>query len=123
MPPLWQVLDNLLYNAVRFSPEGGAVEVRLVHEDGFWRCEVADRGPGIDVGQRATLFQKFHRGTVRTADGDEGSGLGLYIAATLMRAMGGDIDYRPVEPHGALFRLTFGMRKAGDSAYQAAAAG
>lgn len=107
---LGQVLDNLLFNAVKFSPEGGAVEVRLVHEEGLWRCEVADRGPGIPVGEHAALFQKFRRTTARTADGEQGSGLGLYIAATLMRGMGGDVDHRSVEPHGAVFRLTFGGR-------------
>lgn len=109
---LGQVLDNLLFNAVKFSPPGGAVELRVLHEDGFWRCEVADAGPGIDVAERATLFQKFRRGAAPAAEGVEGSGLGLYIAATLMRAMGGDIEHRPVLPHGALFRLTFDVRDA-----------
>lgn len=113
---LGQVLDNLLFNAVKFSPEGAPVEVRLLHEDGFWRCEVADRGPGIPVEERPALFRKFHRSTVHTTDGEQGSGLGLYIAATLIRAMRGDIDHRSVEPHGTLFRLTFDVRRGRDIA-------
>lgn len=112
---LAQVLHNLLFNAVKFSPEGGVVEVRLLHEDGLWCCEVADRGPGIPVEERPTLFQKFRRGSVSSADGEGGSGLGLYIAATLMQAMGGAIDHRSVEPHGARFRLTFDARNGGVS--------
>jgi len=102
-----QVLDNLLYNAVKFSPPGDPVEIRLLHEDGFWRCEVADRGPGIPLEERATLFQKFHRGGVRAAVDEEGSGLGLYIAATFMRAMGGEIEYRQRQDKGTIFLLTF----------------
>ncbi|WP_421999293.1 sensor histidine kinase [Reyranella sp.] len=104
-----QVLDNLLFNAVRFSPDRGLVGVHLLHEDGFWRCEVADSGPGIAPEERATLFQKFHRGTTAAAAEEEGSGLGLFIAATLMRAMGGDVEHRPREGNGAIFRLTFDM--------------
>lgn len=106
-PALGQVLDNLLFNAIKFSPDRGIVRVHLLHEDGFWRCEVADAGPGIAVEDRATLFQKFHRGVTSAAAGEEGSGLGLFIAATLMRAMGGDIEYRQGQGNGAVFRLTF----------------
>lgn len=103
---LAQVLDNLLFNAVKFSPERDVVEVRLLHEEGVWRCEVADAGPGIPPEERAMLFQKFRRGSASAAPGEEGSGLGLFIAATLMRAMGGEIDYRPGQVAGAVFRLT-----------------
>lgn len=104
---LGRVLDNLLFNAVKFSPEGGGITVDLLHEDGFWRCEVGDDGPGIPVEERASLFQKFHRGSARAAEDDEGSGLGLFIAATLMRAMGGDVEYRQRPAKGATFVLTF----------------
>ena len=106
-PALGQVLDNLLFNAIKFSPDRGLVRVHLLHEDGLWRCEVADAGPSIAVEDRAALFQKFHRGSTSAAAGDEGSGLGLFIATTLMRAMGGDIEYRQGRGTGAVFRLTF----------------
>ncbi|MBY0320687.1 MAG: HAMP domain-containing histidine kinase [Reyranella sp.] len=104
---LGQVLDNLLFNAVKFSPDGGGIMVGLLHESGGWRCEVGDDGPGIPVEERASLFQKFHRGSARAAEDDEGSGLGLFIAATLMRAMGGDVEYRQRGAKGATFVLTF----------------
>lgn len=104
---LGQVLDNLLFNAVKFSPDGGRIAVDLLHEDGFWRCEVGDDGPGIPDEERASLFQKFRRGSARADEDDEGSGLGLFIAATLMRAMGGEIEYRKRDGKGATFVLTF----------------
>jgi signal transduction histidine kinase len=107
VPALSQVLDNLLGNAVKFPPAGAAVTVRLARDDGRWQCDIADNGPGIPEAERASLFQKFHRGTNRPAADDASSGLGLFIAASLMQAMGGRLDHRPVEPHGALFRITF----------------
>ena len=106
-PALDQVLDNLLANAIKFSPPGGEVRVSLVREDGRWRCDVADDGPGIPEQERASLFQKFHRGFHPRAADEASSGLGLFIAATLMRAMGGRVDYAPRQPTGSLFQVTF----------------
>ena len=108
-PALGQVLDNLLSNAIKFSPSGASVVVRMAREDDRWRCDVADNGPGIPAEERATLFQKFHRGTNVPATGEASSGLGLFIAATLMQAMSGRVDYLAVEPQGSLFRITFGQ--------------
>lgn len=107
-PALGQVLDNLLANAIRFSPSGTAIIVRLAFEEGHWRCDVADDGPGIPPEERPALFQKFHRGANPPAAGEESGGLGLFIAATLMRAMGGQVHYLPGEPRGSLLRITFG---------------
>jgi signal transduction histidine kinase len=106
-PGLAQVLDNLLGNAVKFSPAGASVSVRLARDEGRWQCDIADTGPGIPEVERASLFQKFQRGSNRPAADDASSGLGLFIAASLIRAMGGHLTYLPVEPHGSLFRMTF----------------
>lgn len=107
-PALGQVFDNLLSNAIRYSPSGGSVVARLARVDRGWLCDIADGGPGIPVAERATLFEKFHRGTNPLPAGEAGSGLGLFIAATLMRAMGGRVDYLPAEPQGSLFRVVLG---------------
>lgn len=108
-PGFAQVLDNLLSNALKFS--AGSVAVRLVSDEkGQWVCEVADDGPGIPEVERATLFQKFRRGANRPLLDEAGSGLGLFIAASLMQAMGGQVEYRPVAPRGSLFRIAFGGR-------------
>lgn len=104
---LERVLDNVLFNAAKFVPRGGAIEVRVHREQGRWCCDVTDNGPGIPSGDRGRLFQKFHRGSAISGP-EEGSGLGLYIAATLMKAMGGDIEHRLARPQGAAFRLVFG---------------
>lgn len=106
-PALGQVLDNLLANAIKFSPPGAAVRLRLAREDDRWRCDVADDGPGIPETERASLFQKFHRGIHSRAAGEASGGLGLFIAASLMGAMGGRVDYVPRQPTGSLFRVTF----------------
>ncbi|MDP1962128.1 MAG: HAMP domain-containing sensor histidine kinase [Reyranella sp.] len=107
-PALGQVFDNLLSNAIKYSPPGGSVVTRLARVGGAWLCDVMDGGPGIPVAERATLFQKFHRGTNPLPAGEASSGLGLFIAATLMQAMGGRVDYLPVSPHGSLFRVVLG---------------
>lgn len=112
-PALGQVLDNLLSNAVKFSPSGASVAVRLARDGGRWRCDVTDSGPGIPETERASLFEKFHRGTNQPPSDEAGSGLGLFIAASLMQAMGGRVDYLPAEPHGAQFRVTFGRGQEG----------
>jgi signal transduction histidine kinase len=105
---LEQVLDNLLSNAVRFSPSDTSVIVRLAQLAGRWFCEVADQGPGIPATERAMLFQKFHRGSNRPVEDEASSGLGLFIAANLMQSMGGEVTYQPGEACGSLFRITFG---------------
>ena len=84
---LGQVLDNLLANAVKFSPAGAgsAVECAVFAVDGAWRIEVCDNGPGIPADERATLFQKFNRGSARPTTGESSSGLGLFIVKTRWR--------------------------------------
>lgn len=105
---LRQVFDNLLSNAVKFSPIGGVVTARLLQEAGRWHWEVRDSGPGIAEEDRGALFQKFRKGANLPASGEPGSGLGLFIAATFMRAMGGNVEYIPSASPGATFRVTFG---------------
>lgn len=114
-PALGQVLDNVLSNAVKFSPSGATVRVRLAagataeaDPPGPWRCDVIDAGPGVAPDDRAALFQKFRRGSTPSASEEAGSGLGLFIAASLMKSMGGRIEHDPVEPHGSCFTVVGG---------------
>jgi signal transduction histidine kinase len=98
---------NLLTNAIRYSPEGGQVWIRLEREDDLAAVIVADQGKGIDAEDQARIFEKFER-----VDPNEpgGTGLGLYIARRLARAMGGDVAVDSAAGQGARFTFTLPIR-------------
>lgn len=102
-----QIMVNLIGNAVRYSPEGGAVWVRIEREDDLACVIVADQGKGIAEEDQARIFDKFER-----VDPSEpgGTGLGLYIARRLARAMGGDIAVDSAPGQGARFTFTLPTR-------------
>jgi signal transduction histidine kinase len=103
-----QVLVNLIGNAVRYSPEGAMVWIRL-ERDGNKGCViVADQGKGIALEDQARIFEKFGR-----VDDSEpgGSGLGLYIARRLARAMGGDLTVDSAPGMGARFLFWLPLQK------------
>lgn len=95
-----QVLVNLVGNAVRYSPEGAMVWIRAEQAGGRAVVVVADQGKGIAPEDQARIFEKFER--VDTGEFG-GSGLGLYIARRLARAMGGDIAVESAPGQGARF--------------------
>lgn len=105
-----QILVNLIGNALRYSPPGGMVWVRLEREGPYGCVIVADQGKGIAPQDQAKIFEKF--GRVDPAE-PGGSGLGLYIARRLARAMGGDITVDSAPGEGARFVLTLPARDAG----------
>ncbi|HJR46288.1 MAG TPA: ATP-binding protein [Actinomycetota bacterium] len=86
-----QVLANLLDNAVRHSPPGGAVEVVAEAGDGRVQIAVVDEGPGIPAGEAERVFERFYRSDSARAATDGGSGLGLAIARWIVDLHGGDI--------------------------------
>jgi signal transduction histidine kinase len=102
-----QILVNLLGNAVRYSPEGGQVWLRTEVEGDLAIVIVADQGQGISADQQAVVFEKFER-LGRTDSG--GSGLGLYIARRLARAMDGDLTVDSAPGQGARFTLSLPAR-------------
>ena len=86
---LTQLLSNLVSNAVKFTPEGGQVWVRVGEQNGTCQVEVTDSGIGIPAADRAHLFERFYRAS--TATGTAGSGLGLAISKAIAEAHGGTI--------------------------------
>jgi two-component system sensor histidine kinase VicK len=86
-----QVLVNLVDNAIKYSPDGGEIEVALGRNGGVVRFEVRDRGLGIPASQRDRVFDKFIRLDPNLHRGIGGTGLGLYISRELVRRMGGRI--------------------------------
>ena len=104
-----QVLLNLLGNAIRYSPEQSQIWIRVDREGDRAMVTVADQGQGIATDQQAVVFEKFER-LGRTDSG--GSGLGLYIARRLARAMGGDLTVDSAPGQGARFTLSLPAREA-----------
>lgn len=102
-----QILVNLIANAVRYTPEGGQVWVRTEQEGDLALVVVADQGKGIAPEDQERIFGKFER-----VDPSEpgGTGLGLYIARRLARAMGGDLGVDSAPGQGARFTLTLPHR-------------
>jgi signal transduction histidine kinase len=98
-----QVMMNLLVNAIRYSPEGGMIWIRPERDGDTARVTVADLGKGIAPEDQARIFDKFER-VDPTEPG--GTGLGLYIARRLARAMGGDLAVESAPGQGARFTLT-----------------
>jgi signal transduction histidine kinase len=85
-----QVIANLLGNALRHTPRGGAIAVRLEAPDGGrLRLAVEDSGPGIPEGERARVFERYYRVDGARAAAEGGRGLGLAIAAGIVKAHGG----------------------------------
>jgi signal transduction histidine kinase len=98
-----QIMVNLVGNAVRYSPAGSMVWIRIEREGDLAALIVADQGKGIEKADQERIFGKFER-----VDQNEpgGTGLGLYISRRLARAMGGDITVDSAPGMGARFVLT-----------------
>jgi signal transduction histidine kinase len=103
-----QVLVNLIGNAVRYSPADGMVWIRAERDKGIAAVIVADQGKGIALADHARIFDKFERVDPREPGG---SGLGLYIARRLARAMGGDVAVDSAPGQGARFIFTLPYRE------------
>ena len=103
-----QVAMNLIANAARYTPEGGQVWIRTEQEGDLAAVIVADQGKGIAPEDQDRIFERFER-----VDPNEpgGTGLGLYIARTLARAMGGDLSVDSAPGQGARFTFTLPLRK------------
>ena len=103
---LQQVLTNLLDNAVKFSPAGEEVRVSAFQQDSRVRIEVSDRGPGVPPDQQRLIFEKFGRGKTTSSPGTPGTGLGLYIARSIVEAHGGVLEVSSWPDAGATFTLS-----------------
>ena len=88
---LGQVVDNLLANAVSFSPPGGTITVGLAREDGTVRITIEDEGPGVPAGEHERVFARFYSKRPAAEAFGQHSGLGLSIARQIVSAHGGEI--------------------------------
>ncbi len=103
---LFQVLSNLLANAIGYSPEGTGIDVVVEPRGAETQFTVADSGPGVPIEHRDKVFDPYWRGPVRRGQGKPlGVGLGLYIARGIVEAHGGRIEVRTSEVGGAALRF------------------
>jgi PAS domain S-box-containing protein len=100
-----QVLTNLVDNAIKYSPDGGAVEIDLDQAGHRVRISVGDEGLGIPPGEQSRIFEKFYRLDPNLTRGVGGTGLGLYICRELVRRMDGRIWVESRHPRGSKFAL------------------
>jgi signal transduction histidine kinase len=96
-----RALDSLVENAVQYSREGGEVEVRAARG----LLEVLDRGRGLEPGEEASVFERFHRG--RAGRSGPGTGLGLAIARELVRRWGGEVTLARREGGGVRATISY----------------
>jgi signal transduction histidine kinase len=107
---LGQLLDNLVSNALKFTPPGGRVDVRVGgSEAGAW-LEVTDTGMGISQVEQEHLFERFFRTSSASSAAIQGTGLGLAIAQAIVDAHGGTIAVQSVEGVGTTFHIQLPAR-------------
>jgi len=107
---LRQVLDNLLDNAIKYSPNGGPVELRVDADDRCIRFAVTDHGVGIPATELSRIFEKFYRLDPHQTRGVSGSGLGLYVCRELVERMDGRIFVSSIPGHGSTFTIELPRR-------------
>ena len=108
-----QVVANLAQNAIRYAPRGSTLEVRLQVVDGRAVITFKNEGPALDPRDLPHIFERFYRGRDR-AEG-MGAGLGLAIAARLVKSHGGEITAENLEGKGVAFRIMLGIEPPEDT--------
>ena len=109
---LAQILDNLVDNAIKYTPKGGRVTVRYAAEDADVMLEVEDTGVGIPARDQPRVFERFYRVDKARSREVGGTGLGLAIVKHLVQAMKGTVRVTSEVGKGATFRVT--LPRAGD---------
>ncbi|HET6954405.1 MAG TPA: hybrid sensor histidine kinase/response regulator [Acidimicrobiales bacterium] len=103
---LGQVVDHLISNAVKFSHDGGPVEVTLRRAGADAVIEVVDQGLGIPLAEQPHVFERFSRSSIASSKEIPGIGLGLSISKVIVEAHGGSVAMRSVEGEGSTFTVT-----------------
>jgi signal transduction histidine kinase len=109
-PRIWQVLNNLLNNAIKFSPPGSLITVVTGLTDKDCSVAIRDQGPGIPESELPRLFKDYSRTSVRPTGGETSTGLGLSICRKVIEAHRGTIGVRILPEGGAEFRITLPLR-------------
>lgn len=110
---LQQLLGNLVSNAIRYTPRGGRVTIRLRETDGRLRVEVADTGIGIPADDLHRIFDEFYRAANARAHTGDGTGLGLAIVKAVAEQHGGSVSVETTVGGGTCFTVELPVREAG----------
>lgn len=102
-PRIEQVLDNLLTNAIKFSPVGGVIEIIMESGKGYIRVTITDEGPGIKSENLDDLFKPFKKIDSDSTKDEKGTGLGLAIAKKMIELHNGTLTFKPSKNQGASF--------------------
>ena len=110
-----QVMDNLLSNALKFSPEGGIVKTQMTpgHKSGVLEVSVSDMGPGIPADELPHIFERFYQGSNKSKHSTPGSGLGLALAKKVVEAHGGRIWMESEVKKGTTVRFILRLTRPG----------
>jgi two-component system sensor histidine kinase/response regulator len=100
-----QVLDNLISNALKFSPPGKSIFVSVRSAGNHAECVIRDEGPGFTVEDKAKMFRRYGRLSARPTGGEASTGLGLSIVRKLVSGMGGELLCESVPENGATFTI------------------
>ena len=103
---LFQVLNNLIQNAIKYSPTGGVVQVQVERQDATVRVAVSDEGIGIPQAELPQLFQRFYRASNVDEGKITGFGVGLYLVKEIVTLHGGTVDVVSKEGQGSTFLIT-----------------
>ena len=108
---LGQAIDNLISNAMKYSPDGGAVAVRIKPDDTQCLIEIEDHGIGIDADEKGVLFDRFFRGSTAANLHIQGVGLGLSIVKRIVEGHRGIVAVHSEQGSGATFSITLPIKK------------
>jgi signal transduction histidine kinase len=110
---LGQAIDNLISNAIKYSPEGGDIEIRVARVGDGCVIDITDNGVGIATEEQTHLFDRFFRGTQAADLHIQGVGLGLSIVKRIIEGHGGRVDVVSTPGAGATFRLSIPLSQRG----------
>jgi PAS domain S-box-containing protein len=102
---LTEIINNLVSNAIKYTPKGGSITAKVEHTEVGARIKITDNGIGIQPKHQKQIFNKFFRAPGITKHETEGSGLGLYIVKGFLDIIGGDIRFKSEEGKGTTFEL------------------
>lgn len=104
---LLMMMNNLVENAIKYSPKDKAINVRLERKDGFIEFKVSDEGPGVEEKERKKIFEKFYRIGNESTRNAKGTGLGLYLVKKIAHDHRGKVAVNINEKNGSIFTVSF----------------